>query len=60
MTNKEIELAFNELTKGKQREFATYIKEAKQEKTKQKRLEKITPLIEAGKGLHDKYREKKT
>ncbi|WP_121665631.1 YdeI/OmpD-associated family protein [Mesonia aquimarina] len=55
--NKETELAFKKFTKGKQREFATYIKEAKQEKTKQKRLEKIIPLIEAGKGLHDKYRK---
>ena len=48
--------AFEALTKGKQREYADHISSAKQDKTKQSRLEKILPMIEAGVGLHDKYR----
>lgn len=50
--------AFNQLTKGKQKEYIIYISEAKQEKTKINRLEKIKPLILEGKGLHDKYKSK--
>lgn len=49
--------AYEALTKGKQREYNTYIMEAKQEKTKHARLQKIIPLIQQGKGLHDKYRK---
>ena len=48
--------AFKVMSKGRQREFADYIAEAKQETTKQKRLDKILPLIRVGGGLHDKYR----
>ena len=47
---------FAELTPGKQREYAQYIATAKREETKQKRLEKILPMIKAGIGLNDKYR----
>lgn len=48
--------AFQKLTPGKQREYADYIGQAKQEKTKQTRLEKIIPMVEAGIGLNDKYK----
>ena len=48
--------AFDALTPGKQREYAEHIAEAKRDATKQSRLEKIVPMIEAGVGLHDKYR----
>ena len=48
--------AFEQFTVGKQREYATYIDEAKQVATKTKRLAKILPLIAAGKGLNDRYR----
>lgn len=48
--------AFDNLTPGKQKDYTAYINEAKQEKTKQTRMEKITPLILEGKGLHDKYK----
>lgn len=48
--------AFDALTPGKRREYADYIAEAKREATKQSRIEKILPMIEAGVGLHDKYR----
>lgn len=48
--------AFYKLSPGKQKDFISYIDEAKQEKTKIKRLDKIIPLILDGKGLHDKYK----
>lgn len=47
---------FNALTPGKQKEYIQYISEAKQEKTKLSRLEKIRPMIIANKGLNDKYK----
>ena len=55
--SKRANTCFNQLTKGKQREYADYIADAKREETKRKRLEKIIPMIMAGKGLNDKYRE---
>jgi Uncharacterized protein conserved in bacteria len=48
--------SFQALTPGKQKEYIEYIDEAKQEKTKQSRIEKIKPLIFAKKGLNDKYK----
>ncbi len=54
--NKKAKAAFDELTKGRQREYADYIADAKREETKLKRLEKILPMLAAGVGLHDKYR----
>ena len=54
--NKELKTSFDTLTKGRQREYSEYIAEAKQEKTKISRLEKITPMIMEGKGLNDKYK----
>ena len=55
--NPELSGQFNQLTRGKQREYAEYIDEAKREATKMSRLEKIVPLILEGKGLNDKYRK---
>lgn len=52
-----VDLAFKRLTPGKQKEYIEYIEEAKQEKTKLARIEKIKPLILGGKGLHDKYKK---
>ncbi len=54
--NEALKLAFGQLTPGKQKEYAVYINEAKQEQTKQRRLEKIKPLILLGVGLNDKYK----
>jgi len=54
--NEEFKNCFNTLSLSKQREYSEYITEAKRETTKNTRLEKIIPLIEAGKGLHDKYK----
>ncbi len=55
--NKNLEAAFNAFTGYKKREFCEYIETAKQEKTRQSRLQKIIPLIEKGMGLNDKYRK---
>jgi len=49
--------AFNELSRGRKREYAEYISEAKREETKAKRLAKILPMITAGVGLNDRYRK---
>lgn len=48
--------AFRSLTKGKQREYADYIASAKRDDTRKKRIDKILPMIAAGTGLNDKYR----
>lgn len=48
--------AYNAFPPYKQKEFSTYIAEAKREATQQKRLEKVITLIRAGQGLNDKYR----
>lgn len=52
----ELRSAFNMLTPGKQREYAEHISNAKRETTRLSRLEKITPMIMGGSGLHDKYK----
>ncbi|MEL6712245.1 MAG: YdeI/OmpD-associated family protein [Planctomycetota bacterium] len=49
--------AFDALSLGKRREYAEYISEAKREATKEKRIEKILPMIQGGVGLNDKYRK---
>jgi len=56
--NTDVKNAFEKLTKGKQKEYVVYIDEAKQEKTKTTRLEKIKELILQNKGLNDKYKTK--
>lgn len=48
--------AFQKLTPGKQKDYIEHIAEAKQEKTKLARIDKIKPMILEGKGLHDKYK----
>jgi uncharacterized protein YdeI (YjbR/CyaY-like superfamily) len=53
----ELKQSFEDLTPGKQREYAEYIAEAKMAETKQRRLEKIRPKILEGKGLNDKYKK---
>ena len=57
-SKKVLQNAFSKFTKGKQREFAEYIAAAKRAETKQKRLEKILPMILDGVGLNDKYRSR--
>ena len=55
-SNTALNVAFQSLTPGKQREYCEHIYSAKREATKQSRLEKITPMILQGVGLHDKYK----
>ena len=56
LNNKELNQAFYGFTFGKQKEFASYINNAQQEKTKATRLQKIIPIILDNIGLNDKYR----
>ncbi|QRM89820.1 hypothetical protein FG167_11470 [Lacinutrix sp. WUR7] len=55
-SNTSLQDAFKTLSLSKQREYCEYIGTAKREATKQSRLEKITPMIMKGVGLHDKYK----
>ena len=48
--------AFVALTPGRQREYARHVGDAKRAETRVKRVEAAMPLIAAGVGLHDKYR----
>ena len=54
--NKELADIFDSLTLTKKREFAEHIGSAKREETRQKRIEKIIPMILNNIGLNDKYR----
>lgn len=54
--NTTLKAAFEKFTPYKQKEFCEYIAEAKQEKTKLRRLAKILPMISKGVGLNDVYR----
>ena len=52
----EVAEHFYKLSPGRQNEYGGYISEAKREQTKLSRLQKITPMIQSGKGLYDKYK----
>lgn len=54
--NSELKITFKQLSPSHQREYCDYITEAKRDDTKQRRLEKIIPMIINGKGLNDKYK----
>lgn len=49
-------MQFQLFSDAKKREYAEYIVEAAKAETKQRRLEKIIPMILQGKGLNDKYK----
>lgn len=51
-----LQKAFDMFTDGKKREFADYIRSAKQSATKERRIAKISALIREGIGLHDHYK----
>ena len=51
----DLKSAFESFRTAQQCDFADYISSAKQDATKQRRLEKIIPLIQSGTGLNDKY-----
>lgn len=52
----ELEKCFRRFTPGKQREFTSYISEAKTLETRKSRVQKVIPLILENIGLNDKYR----
>lgn len=56
-SDKGFKAVFEKLSVGKQRDYAEHISNAKRTETKQKRLDKIVPLIMDGKGLNDKYKK---
>lgn len=47
---------FLALTPGKRKDYCQHIGSAKREETRMSRLDKAIPLIMAGAGLHDKYK----
>ena len=51
--------AFDALTPGRQRGYILHFSQPKQSKSRHSRIVKCTPLILAGKGLHDDYQMKK-
>jgi len=54
--NSQLKFAFEELSSGKQKEYAEYISIAKRLETKNSPCEKIIPMILSGIGLNDQYR----
>ena len=54
--HKRAAASFKKLSRGCQREYAEYISEAKREETRQRRVEKILPMILESAGLNDRYR----
>ncbi|MEP0984148.1 DUF1801 domain-containing protein [Ekhidna sp.] len=55
-SDSQLSETFETLTLSCKREYAEYISEAKRLETKQKRLEKIIPMIMDKVGLNDKYK----
>ncbi len=55
--NKKAKQSFDQLTKGRQKDYAEYISSAKREATVQSRLAKILPMIISGIGLNDQYKK---
>lgn len=51
--------AFEALTPGRQRGYLIHFAQPKQEKTRLSRIEKCTPMILSGIGLHDAYKARK-
>lgn len=56
LENSGLNEQFRTLAPYKRRDYCEYIAEAKQQKTKESRLEKIIPMISKGIGLNDKYK----
>lgn len=55
-SNSQLSEAFDSLSLSCKREYTEHISEAKKPETKQKRLDKIKPMILAKVGLNDKYK----
>jgi len=56
ISNTALKNAFKSLSPYCQREYCEYITGAKREDTKQRRLDKITPMVINRVGLNDKYK----
>ena len=54
--SEQLKHSFNLFTDSKKREFVNHIAEAKRATTKQKRIEKIIPMILQGLSLYNKYK----
>ena len=52
--NSELETAFYSLTPGRQRGYLLYFSQAKQSKTREERIKKLTPKIFEGKGHNER------
>jgi uncharacterized protein YdeI (YjbR/CyaY-like superfamily) len=57
LENRQLKKQFLLLTPAKRREYTEFISEARKAETRQMRMERVTPLIIAGEGLHDRYRK---
>lgn len=55
--NADLNESFSAMNLSYRREYAEYISEAKREATREKRLEKIIPMILRNEGMNDKYRK---
>lgn len=57
--SKKLKTAFEKLRPSCKKEYTMYIAEAKQAATRERRIEKITPMILAGTGINDHYKKNK-
>lgn len=57
--NKSLQSAFEKLRPSCRNEYIQYIAEAKLSATRERRLEKIIPMILDGKGINDRYKKTK-
>ena len=58
-TDPVLKNAFHALTPGRQRGYILHFAKPKQSKTRVSRIEKCTPMILSGIGLHDKYQSRR-
>ncbi len=57
--NPELEEAFKALTPGRQRGYILHFSQPKKPETREARIDKFTPMILQGKGMHDDYKKMK-
>lgn len=58
ISNRAFRMAFESLSPGRQKEYAEFISNAKQDATRIGRLQKCMPMILKGSGLNDKYKKR--
>ena len=57
--NPDLRTAFEALTPGRQRGYILHFSQPKQSQTRIRRIEKYTPKILRGEGMHDNYKSRK-